>query len=143
MHRTAKIATWPRCVQHPSACHLRSIIGLASVNATPPRMEAQIPQSPLLSLPLELRMMVYHHTFTPIPYFHRHTTARSLEPTSLFQVCHLIRSEANAAFYDTLDDPAVDLMCWQPAPRMQAPCAVDDGNWNGLRAIFNGLWRYQ
>lgn len=52
-------------------------------------------QSPLISLPPELRIMIYDCVFETLPQtYHDMEDFETLEPTSLTQVCRLMRAEA-------------------------------------------------
>lgn len=53
----------------------------------------------LLSLPHEIRLLIYDQIFASLPDMHDAAKAKDLEP-NLFRICRSIRSEANS-HYDT------------------------------------------
>lgn len=62
--------------------------------AAPTIRMTTVQQSPLLSLPPELRIIIYDCVFETLPQAYRDTkNFKTLEPTALFQVCRLMRAE--------------------------------------------------
>lgn len=65
-------------------------------------MESPPSKPSFLSLPPEIRIMIYREIFASMPDPHDVTTAKLMEPTSLFQVCRRIRSEADEEYFLSL-----------------------------------------
>lgn len=70
----------------------------AFLPALPTGEEAPGSNFPFLSLPPELRNMVYQSSLDLLPKFTDGATKQAAEPTALFQVCRVARGEMTDAY---------------------------------------------